>query len=59
MPAAQCPLCQQPAVLDLRASMFNHSNDIYACPKCDRTWTIEKRTGQLKMDDRGLASLGG
>ena len=46
---ARCPECQQPAVFDLRASMFQRSTDHYACPQCDLAWTVEKRTGRLML----------
>jgi len=46
---ARCPVCHAPAVLDLRASMFNRTSDVYTCPKCSSAWTVEKRTGQLTL----------
>lgn len=46
---ALCPSCQRPAVLDLPASMFHRLTDYYSCPQCDQRWTVEKRTGQLRM----------
>ncbi len=44
---AYCPSCRQPAVLDLRMSMFNLTHDSYSCAHCALCWKVEKRTGRL------------